>query len=175
VEVAPPNNPLQSAENVLGPLATAAIVIVFTIFILMGREDLRNRFIRLIGGGHLTLRPKRWTTQPTASTDILLLQLIVNACYGLVIGIALHFIRIPNASLWGVSAGILCFLPYVGPPMAALMPLCCRWQFSLAGFTRWRLSVSSCFGIESSTLGRAASLWDSCRPLASRRRGGSRL
>jgi len=51
VEVVPPANPLESVMQMLGPLATAAIIIVFTIFTLMGREDLRNRFIRLVGGG----------------------------------------------------------------------------------------------------------------------------
>jgi predicted PurR-regulated permease PerM len=133
VQVAPPTNPLESAENVLGPLATAAIVIVFTIFILMGREDLRNRFIRLIGGGHLTVTTQALDDATHRIHRYLLLQLIVNASYGLLIGIALHFIGIPNASLWGVSAGVLRFLPYVGPPMAALMPI----VLSLAVFPGW--------------------------------------
>ncbi len=55
MEVVPPVNPLESAETILGPLGTAGIVVVFTVFILVGREDLRNRLIRLAGGGRLNV------------------------------------------------------------------------------------------------------------------------
>ena len=55
VEVVPPANPLQSVETMLGPLANAGVVVIFTIFILVGREDLRNRSIRLAGSGRLNL------------------------------------------------------------------------------------------------------------------------
>ncbi len=133
VHVVSTSNPFESVQNLLGPLATAAIVIVFTIFMLMGREDLRNRFIRLIGEGHLTVMTQTLEEATGRIHRYLLLQLIVNASYGLVIGIALHFIGIPNAPLWGVAAAILRFLPYIGPPMAALMPI----ALSLAVFPGW--------------------------------------
>ena len=133
VQVVPPANPLESVMQMLGPLATAAIVIVFTIFMLMGREDLRNRFIRLAGGGHLTVMTQALDEATHRIHRYLFLQLMVNAGYGLVIGIALHLIGIPNASLWGVSAAILRFLPYIGPPTAALMPI----VLSLAVFPGW--------------------------------------
>ena len=133
VQVVPPANPLESAMQMLGPLATAAIVIVFTIFMLMGREDLRNRFIRLAGGGHLTVMTQALDEATHRIHRYLLLQLMVNAGYGLVIGIALHLIGIPNASLWGVGAAMLRFLPYIGPPTAALLPI----VLSLAVFPGW--------------------------------------
>ncbi len=133
VQVVAPANPLESVLQMLGPLATASIVIVFTIFMLMGREDLRNRFIRLAGGGHLAVLTQALDDATHRIHRYLLLQLMVNAGYGLVIGVGLHLIGIPHASLWGVTAAVLRFLPYIGPPAAALMPI----VLSLAVFPGW--------------------------------------
>jgi predicted PurR-regulated permease PerM len=133
VEFVPPANPLQSVENMLGPLATVGVVIIFTIFMLMGREDLRNRLIKLAGHGRLNAMTQALDETTRRIHRYLLLQLVVNAGYGLVIGISLRLLGVPNASLWGVSAAILRFLPYVGPPMAALMPI----LLSLAVFPDW--------------------------------------
>ena len=133
VEVVPPTNPLESVQNLLGPLATAGVVIVFTVFILIGREDLRNRLIRLAGGNRLNMMTQAMDEATQRINRYLFLQLIVNTGYGLVVGIALHFIGIPNPALWGVTAGILRFLPYVGPPLAALVPI----VLALAVFPGW--------------------------------------
>jgi predicted PurR-regulated permease PerM len=137
VEVIPPTNPLESVENMLGPLANAGVVVVFTVFILVGREDLRNRLIRLAGRGRLNIMTQAMDEATQRINRYLLLQLLVNSGYGLVIGTSLHFIGIPNAALWGVSAGILRFMPYVGPPLAALMPI----LLSLAVFPGWHHAV----------------------------------
>ena len=134
VQIVPPANPLESLENLLGPLATALIVVVFTIFILYGREDLRNRLIRLAGRSRLNVMTQAMDEATQRVHRYLLLQLLVNTGYGLVIAIALHFIGIPNAALWGIAAGVLRFLPYIGPPLAALMPI----LLSLAVFPGWR-------------------------------------
>jgi predicted PurR-regulated permease PerM len=139
VEVVSPTNPLGSAENVLGPLANAGVVIIFTVFMLIGREDLRNRFIRLAGGGRLNVMTQALDEATHRINRYLFLQLVVNVGYGVVIGTALHFIGIPNAWLWGVSAAILRFLPYVGPPMAALMPI----VLSLAVFPGWHHALAT--------------------------------
>jgi predicted PurR-regulated permease PerM len=133
VEVVPPTNPLESLQNMLGPVVMAGVVAIFTIFILMGREDLRNRFIRLAGGGRLSAMTQALDDATRRINRYLLLQLSVNVVYGTVIGVGLHFIGVPNASLWGLAAGVLRFLPYVGPPMAALMPI----LLSLAVFSGW--------------------------------------
>jgi predicted PurR-regulated permease PerM len=142
VEIVAPPNPISSVQNVFGPLATLFLVTIFTIFMLIGREDLRDRFIRLAGG-------KRFSsiTQATQALDeatrrihrYLFLQLIVNASYGLLIGTALYFIGIPNASLWGLFAAILRFLPYIGPPLAAVMPV----LLSLAVFAGWQHALAT--------------------------------
>jgi predicted PurR-regulated permease PerM len=133
VEVVSPTNPLEALQNMLGPLATIGVVIVFAIFMLMGREDLRNRMIRLAGHGHLKVMTEAIDDATHRINRYLFLQLLINSGYGLIIGVALHLIGIPNASLWGVSAGVLRFLPYVGPPLAALMPVI----LSLAIFPEW--------------------------------------
>jgi predicted PurR-regulated permease PerM len=133
VEVVPPANPLQSVETMLGPVANGSVVLIFTIFILVGREDLRNRLIRLAGGGRLNIITQAMDDAVGRINRYLFLQLLVNSGYGLLIGIALHFIGIPNAALWGCSATILRFLPYVGAPLSALMPI----LLSLAVFPGW--------------------------------------
>jgi predicted PurR-regulated permease PerM len=133
VELVPSTNPLESVENMLGPLANAGVVIVFTIFILVGREDLRNRLIRL-AGGRLNTMTQAMDEATQRINHYLFLRSAVNVSYGLVIGIGLRFIGIPNAALWGVSATLLRFLPYVGPPMAALMPI----LLSIAIFPGWQ-------------------------------------
>jgi predicted PurR-regulated permease PerM len=137
VQVVPPANPLESVENLLGPLATVLIILVFTIFILYGREDLRNRLIRLASRGRLNVMTQAMDEATERINRYLFLQLLVNVCYGLIIATSLHFIGIPNAALWGVTAAVLRFLPYVGPPLAALMPI----LFSLAVFPGWHHTV----------------------------------
>jgi predicted PurR-regulated permease PerM len=133
VEVVPPSNPIGSVQNVIGPLATAGLVTIFTIFILFGRENLRNRLIRLASGGQLILMTQAMDDASQRINRYLLLQFLVNSGYGLLIGLALHFIGVPNAALWGLGATVLRFLPYLGPPLAALMPI----LLSLAVFPGW--------------------------------------
>jgi len=139
VEVVPPTNPLESVENLLGPIATGGVIIIFTVFILASREDLRNRLIRLAGGGRLNMMTRALDEATQRINRYLFLQLLVNTGYGLVVFTVLHFLRIPNASLWGVAAAILRFLPYVGPPMAALMPI----VLALAVFPGWQHALAT--------------------------------
>jgi predicted PurR-regulated permease PerM len=137
VELVPSSNPLESMENLLGPLVTGGAVIIFTIFILAGREDLRNRLIRLAGGGRLHLVTQAMDDASRRINRYLLLQLVVNSAYGGIIAVGLHFIEIPNAVLWGVGAAILRFLPYIGPPLSALVPII----LALAVFPGWHHAV----------------------------------
>ena len=139
VEVVPPSNLVDSLQNFLGPLATAGIILVFTIFMLHDRERLRDRFIRIVGGGRMTSTTQALEEASRRINRYLLLQMLVNACYGTIIGIALYFIGIPNAALWGVAAALLRFLPYAGPPMAAAMPV----FLSLAIFNGWRHAIET--------------------------------
>ena len=128
-----PALPLESVQNVLGVLASTLIVLVFTVFMLIRREDLRNRLISLAGEGHLHVVTQTLDDASARVSRYLLLQFVVNTCYGVFIGTCLHFIGLPGALLWGVVAGILRFLPYLGPPLGAIMPL----LLSMAVFQNW--------------------------------------
>jgi predicted PurR-regulated permease PerM len=135
----PASNPLESLNSVITPLGSAVIVLVLTIFMLAGREDLRNRLIGLVGHGHLNLMTQALDDAGSRVSRYLLLQLVINACFGVVIGLGLYFIGIPNSMLWGVVAGLLRFLPYVGPPLAAVLPI----LLSLAIFPNWTGPVAT--------------------------------
>ena len=110
-------------EPVLGPLETTVIVVIVAIFILMQREDLRDRFIRLFGATDLHRTTMAMDDAGQRLSRYFVSQLSVNACFGLVIGVGLWLIGIPSAALWGVLAGLLRFVPYLGPMLAAVAPL----------------------------------------------------
>jgi predicted PurR-regulated permease PerM len=131
--VKPPALPLESMQNVLGLLASVLIVLVFTIFMLIRREDLRNRLISLAGDRNLQIVTQALDDASARVSRYLLLQFAVNSCYGIFIGACLHFIGLPGALLWGVIVGTLRFLPYIGPPLGGIMPL----LLSLAVFDGW--------------------------------------
>ena len=128
-----PALPLESVQNVLGLLTSALIVLVFTIFMLIRREDLRNRLISLAGDGHLHTITQALDDASARVSRYLLTQFIINSLYGIFIGICLHFIGVPGAALWGAVAGILRFLPYVGPPLGGIVPI----LLSMAVFNGW--------------------------------------
>jgi hypothetical protein len=123
------------AMPILAPLGTAALVIVFVIFMLLGREDLRDRLIHLIGRGHLQATTQALDDAGHRVSRYLLAQLLVNATYGFPIGIGLYFIGIPNAALWGLLATLLRFIPYIGPWIAACFPV----ALSLAVAPGWSM------------------------------------
>ena len=131
--ISPPSLPLESMQSILGLLARALIVVVFTIFMLIRREDLRNRLISLIGHGHIHLITQTLDEASSRVSKYLLIQFLVNIGYGIFIGMGLYFIGLPGALLWGVIVGILRFLPYIGPPLGGIMPL----LLSMAVFDGW--------------------------------------
>ena len=124
--------PLASAA-MLEPLAAAGLVIVMVVFMLIQREDLRNRLIRLVGFGRLTFTTKALEETGQRISRYLLMQSIVNGSFGLAVGLALYLIGVPYAVLWGFFAAVLRFIPYVGPFAAAIMPS----ALSLAVFEGW--------------------------------------
>ena len=142
----PPANAGQYVKTIVGPLTgvleTTAMVIVFTLFMLVKREDLRNRFIRLIGDGQLTLVTQALDDASRRLSRYLLAQFLVNTAYGLLFGTASVLIGIPHALLWGVLAAVLRFIPYVGTPIAALFPI----FMALAVFPGWH-QAALIFGV----------------------------
>jgi predicted PurR-regulated permease PerM len=105
------------------PLATAGIVIVFVIFMLLKREDLRDRLIRLMGPRDLPRTSQAMDDAARRVGHYLLMQLVVNVLYGVPIGIGLWLIGLPNPVLWGTLCVLLRFVPYIGPIIAAFFPL----------------------------------------------------
>lgn len=121
----------------VGPMverfASIGLVILLVIFMLIQREDLRNRLIRLIGYGRLTVTTKALEEAGARISRYLLLQTIINSSFGLAVGFTLYLIGLPYAVLWGFLAALLRFIPYVGLFAAAIMPS----ALSLAVFEGW--------------------------------------
>jgi methylmalonyl-CoA mutase cobalamin-binding subunit len=107
----------------LGPLGTAALVLLLVIFMLLKREDLRSRLIRLIGQGRISATTRAMDDAGARVARYLLMQLVINVTYGIPVAIGLYFIGVPNAVLWGACAIVLRFIPYVGPWIAAVIPI----------------------------------------------------
>jgi predicted PurR-regulated permease PerM len=105
------------------PLATTGIVAIFVIFILLQRQDLRNRLVRLAGSGDLQRTTAAMDDAGQRLSRLFLTQLALNAGFGLVIGAGLWFIGVPSAPLWGMLAMILRFVPYIGAVISAIFPL----------------------------------------------------
>ena len=105
------------------PLTTTGVVIIFVIFILIQRQDLRNRLVRLAGAQDLQRTTAAIDDAGQRLSRLFLAQLALNAGFGLVIGTGLWFIGVPSAPLWGMLAMILRFVPYIGAVIAAIFPL----------------------------------------------------
>lgn len=134
-------NPLELVRTliapVVGPLGTAALVLLLLIFLLLKREDLSSRLIRLIGQGNISSTTKAMDDAGNRVRRYLLMQLVVNVTYGIPVAIGLYFIGVPNAFLWGASATVLRFIPYVGPWIGAGIPI----LLSLAVFPGWMMPL----------------------------------
>ncbi len=118
---------------VLGPLGTFALALLLVIFMLLRREDLRNRLIRLIGQGRISATTRAMDDAGQRVSRYLIMQLVVNVTYGIPVAIGLYFIGVPNAILWGGLATVLRFIPYIGPWIGASMPI----LLSLAVSSSW--------------------------------------
>jgi predicted PurR-regulated permease PerM len=110
-------------EPLMGPLGTAFLVILLVVFMAIKADDLQERFIRLVGYGSLGVTARAIDDGTSRIRRYLGMQLLTNLIYGVALATGLHFIGVPNASLWGGLAAILRFIPYVGPWIAAIPPL----------------------------------------------------
>ncbi len=116
--------------SVAGTLGIAGIVLVFVVFMLLQREDMRDRLIRLVGYGQLNVTTQAFDDAASRISRFLLAQSIVNGTYGVAIAIGLWLIGylvggdvFPNFVLWGLLCAVLRFIPYLGPWIAAAFPL----------------------------------------------------
>ena len=108
---------------VLSPLATFGIVFIVAIFALLQREDLRDRMIRLTGSTDLHGTTVAIDDGTRRLRRYFITQLSINAIFGVVIGIGLLIIGVPNPVLWGILSALLRFVPYVGSLISAVLPM----------------------------------------------------
>jgi predicted PurR-regulated permease PerM len=108
---------------VIEPLSTIAIVLIVSIFILLQREDLRDRMIRLFGSSDLHRTTLAMNDAARRLSRYLVTQLAVNTAFGVIIAGGLAFIGIPSPVMWGALGALLRFVPYIGAPLSAIMPL----------------------------------------------------
>jgi predicted PurR-regulated permease PerM len=129
----------------VGPISTAGVVVVMVIFMLLERRDLRDRLIRIFGHGHLAITTKAFDEAGTRVSRQLLMQSLVNATYGVAVGVGLYFLSVPYALVWAMLGAALRFIPYVGPVLAAGAPI----LVSLAALHGWRgpLEVMALFTV----------------------------
>ncbi len=107
----------------LAPFAAVGLAAVLVIFMLIKLEDLRDRIISLVGHGRLTVTTKALDEAGGRISRYLFMQLIVNGSYGIAVGIGLYLIGVPYALLWGFFAAVFRYIPYIGPWIAALLPI----------------------------------------------------
>jgi len=123
----PPPDPVALARRiltpVLHPLASAAIVFIVAIFILMQQDDLRDRVIRLFGSRDLHRTTLAMDDAARRLSRFFLVQLGINAAFGAIIATGLYFIGLPSPLLWGTIAALMRFVPYVGSYVAAGLPI----------------------------------------------------
>ena len=125
--VQPRNAKLRSAGGLVMEAARwvggCGIVIVFAIYMLMNSGDLRHRFLLLAGMAKINLMTRALDDATRRISQYFVMQIKVNACYGLAFGLGLHMLQVPNATLWGVLAGVLRIVPFVGTAVGMLLPL----------------------------------------------------
>lgn len=137
-EVSRPNGRLDQLGGVFEPLAVALLSVVFTFFVLLEREDLRNRLIRLGGDRNLSLVTEAMDDASSRVSRYFRLLLTVNLLYGAIVFGALSLLGLPHALLFGTLAGLFRFVPYIGAPCAAALPT----LLSLAVFHGWERSLT---------------------------------
>jgi predicted PurR-regulated permease PerM len=129
-----PASPLQVLGGTFGTLieglGSAGIVVVLVVFFLVRREDLRDRFIRLVGKGQVTVTTQMLEDAAKRVSRFLSMLFLVNLTFGIAVGIGLYLIGVPNAILWGILAAILRFVPYIGSWIAAAAPICLAMAIS---------------------------------------------
>jgi len=125
--ISAPPNPLQVFGSMFGSvlqvLGSVGVVIILVVFFLIRRDDLRDRFILLVGQGQVSLTTQVLEDAGTRVSRYLAAAFLVNAIFGTAVGVGLYLIGVPNPILWGILATLLRFIPYLGPWLAAAMPI----------------------------------------------------
>ncbi len=136
-----PSSALSLARSVVlplfSPLATAGVVAVFAIFVLMAREDLRDRLVRLLGRKDLQRTILALNDTARRLSRYFLFQLLLNSGFGVFVATGLWFVGLPGAALWGILAGTMRFVPFIGTVIAVVPPV----LLALAVAPGWSLAL----------------------------------
>ncbi len=127
VRVVPPRmTPMErlheTMEGVFEPIASTVIVLVLVMFMLGQREDLRDRFIRLIGAANVTMTTRLMDEAAQRVSRFIVAQMLLNIAFGAIVTAGLYWIGVPYAALWGGLTAVLRFVPFVGTMLSSLMP-----------------------------------------------------
>ena len=128
VEVHQPDpTPFELAERLLipivSPLSTVALVFIVAIFVLLQRQDLRDRLIRLFGSRDLHRTTVALDDAADRLSRYFLTQLAINASFGVIVGVGLFIIGVPSPALWAGLGMLLRFVPYVGALLSSVLPM----------------------------------------------------
>jgi predicted PurR-regulated permease PerM len=129
----------ESAGTVFEPIASAIIVIALVAFMLGQREDLRDRFIRLLGSDSVSLTTRLMDEAAYRVSQFLLWQTLINVLFGGLVAAGLYWIGVPYAALWGGFTAVLRFVPYVGTLLSVLMPA----TLAFATFPGWTETIQT--------------------------------
>lgn len=135
----PPQVMWKLLTTVWGPLQFAGIVLLVLMFVLLEHESLRDRFIRIAGATDIRSATLALNDAGDRLSRYFVSQFLVNLAFGLAIWMSLSLLRLPQALLCGILAGVLRFVPYVGVGMAALFAA----VLALAVDPGWSLAVST--------------------------------
>jgi predicted PurR-regulated permease PerM len=139
--VPPPPNALGVMRGLfgplIGPLGTAGIVVVFVVFMLLQREELRDRVVRLVGAREMHTTVRAIEDAASRVSRFLLMQTIINTIQGVLVATGLYLLGVPDALLWGALTIVLRFIPYLGPLLAAAGPI----ALSVAFFDNWTYAL----------------------------------
>jgi predicted PurR-regulated permease PerM len=127
----------------LGPIGTGGMVVVLILFMLLARDDLRDRFVRLMGRTHIRVTTQAMDEAGRRVSRYLAMQMLSNLINGVAIATGLFFLGVPNFLLWGLLAVVLRFIPYVGPILSAAGPLLIT--FALSEDWTWLLTVAAMY------------------------------
>jgi predicted PurR-regulated permease PerM len=127
----------QILEPLVDPLTTAGLVVIFVIFFLVQRQDLRARLIRLAGSHDLQRTTDAINDGAYRLSRYFLAQTMLNVLFGTIVGVGLTFIGVPNPVLFGILAMLLRFVPYLGAFIAAALPI----ALAIAVDPGWSMAV----------------------------------
>ncbi|MCA9317257.1 MAG: AI-2E family transporter [Planctomycetes bacterium] len=122
----------------LESIATLGAVLILALFLLIYAPSLRDRIVQVLGPGNLSITTQALDEATGRVSSYLFTTLMLNAAYGIPVGIGLHWIGLPGAIFFGLAATLLRFIPYVGPWTGAALPI----LFSLAVFPTWGPTLS---------------------------------